>query len=353
MEIYNKKIGPNQPSYFIAEIGSNFDGDLTRAKELIKIAADSGADAVKFQHYTAETLVSDVGFKNLSSSVVTHQTNWKESVSSTYDKASLNKEWTQELFETAHQRGVSFFTSPYSIELVDYVEPYVDAYKIGSGDITYLEILEKISNKDKPILIASGASDLKEVQFAMDILLKKSSNICLMQCNTNYEGALSNAQFQNLNVITTFKELYPELIFGLSCHMPGWTSVLGAVSLGARVIEKHFTDDRNRVGPDHGFAINPKEWSEMVKETRLLESMLGNGIKVVEDNEKETSIVQQRSLRASRDIKKGEELTKDLIFSLRPCSSDGIKPYDLEKIIGKKLLVSIKKGEHFTLDTLV
>ena len=339
MEIYNKQIGPDHPTYFIAEIGSNFDGDLNRAKELIKVAADSGADAVKFQHYTAETLVSDVGFKNLDSSVVTHQSKWKESVSSTYDKASLNKDWTRELFETAHQIGISFFTSPYSVELTDYVEPYVDAYKIGSGDITYLEILEKISNKGKPILIATGASNLEEVQFAMDILKKKSLNICLMQCNTNYEGSLSNAQFQNLNVIKTFKELYPDLILGLSCHMPGWTSVLGAVSLGARVIEKHFTDDRNRIGPDHGFAINPKEWSKMVQETRLLESMLGNGIKVVEDNEKETAVVQQRSLRASRDIKKGEKLTKDLISSLRPCSSDGIKPYDIEKIIGKELSV--------------
>jgi sialic acid synthase SpsE len=345
MKIYDRKIGINEPTYFIAEIGSNFDGSLKRAKELIKIAADHGADAVKFQHYTAETLVSDIGFRNLDKSVETHQSNWKESVSTTYDKASLNKDWTQELYETAHDMGIGFFTSPYSEPFIDYVEPYVDAYKIGSGDITYSEIIKKISKKGKPVLIASGAATMDEVVEAMQILMKNTSDVCLMQCNTNYEGLLESSRFQNLNVLNSFKTKFPNAVLGLSCHMPKWTSVLGSVALGARVIEKHFTDDRNREGPDHGFAINPKEWEQMVSETRLLESMLGSGEKVVEENEQKTVIVQQRSLRAKFDLKKGQIINREMLDILRPCPEKAVKPNRLDEIIGKTVVRDISIGD--------
>lgn len=353
MKIFNKSIGINEPTYFIAEIGSNFDGSLDRAKTLIKIAADHGADAVKFQHYTAETLVSDVGFQNLDGSVETHQSKWKESVSLTYDKASLNREWTEELCEEAHKYNVGFFTSPYSEYLVDFVEQNVDAYKIGSGDITYTKIIDQISKKGKPVLIATGAANIDEVKHAMSTLQKNCSDICLMQCNTNYEGVIESAHFQNLNVLSTFKELYPEVILGLSCHMPAWTSVLGSVAMGARVIEKHFTDDRNRKGPDHGFAINPEEWEKMVKETRLLESMLGDGVKRVESNEQQTVIVQQRCLRAKRDLNANEKITEDVIEALRPCPKDGIKPSRSEEIIGREIVKPVSKGEHIKLENLI
>ena len=288
--------------------------------------------------------MSDIGFQNLDKSVETHQSNWKESVSKTYDKASLNKDWTQELFETAHEAGIAFFTSPYSESLVDYVEPFVDAYKIGSGDITYSEIIKKISKKGKPVLIASGAANMNEVSEAMSIL-QNTSDICLMQCNTNYEGLLESAKFQNLNVLNSFKESFPKAILGLSCHMPKWTSVLGAVTLGARIIEKHFTDDRTREGPDHGFAINPKEWEDMVNETRLLESMLGNGEKVVENNEQKTVIVQQRSLRAKSNMKKGQIVELEMLEALRPCPKNAIKPNRLNEVIGKTLLRDINVGD--------
>lgn len=352
MKIQDKKIGTNYPTYFIAEIGSNFDGDLERAKKLIQIAADSNADAVKFQHYTADSLVSDKGFDSLSSNVETHQSKWKDSVSITYDKASLNKDWTEVLYETAHDCGIGFLTSPYSIDLIDYVEPFVDAYKIGSGDITFNSVIEKISKKDKPILLAAGASSMDDVNNAMNILLKSNNptNLCLMQCNTNYEGLLSNAEFQNLNVIKSFQNKYPKTSLGLSCHMPGWTSVLGSVALGARVIEKHFTDDRSRPGPDHSFAINPQEWKKMVEETRLLESMMGDGIKKVEKNEEKTVIVQQRCLRLKLDLEPGDIIDESMIEALRPCPKNGIKPYKIESILNKKLTKSIKSGEHITSD---
>ena len=352
MKIHGKEININSPTYFIAEIGSNYDGDLERAKDLIKIAADSYADAVKFQHYTADSLVSDKGFEKLSPEVETHQSKWKDSVSQIYDKAALNKDWTETLYETAHDLGMGFLTSPYSLELIDYVEPFIDSYKIGSGDITYNSVVSKISEKNKPILIATGASTITDIKYAMDILLtnNKPSDICLMQCNTNYEGSISHSKYQNLNVLTTLKDMYPEIVLGLSCHMPGWTSVLGSVALGARIIEKHFTDDRSRQGPDHSFAINPTEWKSMVSETRVLESMLGDGIKKVEDNEKKTIIVQQRCLRLKLDLKPGDIIDESMIEALRPCPKNGIKPYETESILNKKLTKSISSGDHITYD---
>ena len=145
-----KKIGNNSPVYFIAEIGSNFDQDLNRAKELIYLAKESGADAAKFQHYTADTLVSDFGFKALGNNK-SHQALWKKSVYDTYNDASLNSEWTSELKETCDQVGITFFTSPYAYELVDLVDECVPAFKIGSGDITWTSIIEHIASKNKPV----------------------------------------------------------------------------------------------------------------------------------------------------------------------------------------------------------
>lgn len=350
MKIYNRKIGLDDPTYFIAEIGSNFDGSLDRARDLIKIAADSGADAAKYQHYTANTLVSDFGFASLEGTVKTHQSNWKSSVSDTYDKASLNREWTEALYKTAHDEGIGFFTSAYSHELVDYVEPWVDAYKIGSGDITFTEIIKQIILKDKPTLIATGASSLEEVENAMALFGSDHSNVCIMQCNTNYEGTDGNADYQNLLVLNQFKELYPSAVLGLSCHSRTWTSVIAAVTLGARIIEKHFTDDNTRTGPDHGFATTPGEWRKMVDETRLLERMLGDGKKKVEDNELMTVTVQQRAIRAKKDLAEGETILEEHLEALRPCPVDAIKPLDIQKVIGKKLLRGLRKGEHLTQD---
>ncbi len=353
MKINNKKIGINHPTYFIAEIGSNFDGKITRAKDLIKLAAENNADAVKFQHYTAETLVSERGFKDLKDNVKTHQSKWEQSVSETYDKASLNKEWTEELSETAHENELSFITSPYSLDLVDYVEPYVDAYKIGSGDITFNEILKKIAKKNMPTILASGAAKMKEVKNAVKILTKENTDLCLMQCNTNYEGKLESSKYQNLSVLNSFKKNFPHITLGLSCHLPNSLSVLASIVFGSRVIEKHFTDDRERVGPDHGFAIMPKEWKKMIEDVRLIESMMGDGKKVVEKNEEMTVIVQQRCIRAKRKINKGERVKKELINFLRPCPKNAIKPYDLNLIIGKELIKEVEEGEHITLDHII
>tara|TARA_Y100001968_G_C19364923_1_gene721966 strand:- start:393 stop:1478 length:1086 start_codon:yes stop_codon:yes gene_type:complete len=352
ISINNRKIGDDFPVYFIAEIGSNFDGNLNRAKELIYLAKENGAEAAKFQHYTADSLVSDVGFQQISG-INTHQSDWSQSVFKTYEKASLNKEWTAELKNTCDEVGIEFMTSPYSLELIEYVEKYINSYKIGSGEITWIKSIEKMAKTMKPLLLATGASSETEVKLAVDSILKYHKQLVLMQCNTSYTASPDNYKYLNLNVLKSFKRMYPKLVLGLSDHMPGDISVLGAVSLGAKVIEKHFTDSNNRVGPDHSFAMNPIDWKNMVSRTRELEDALGGTEKRIEKNEKETVVVQRRCIRVKENLHSGHVFKSDDFIMLRPCPEDGIAPYQLNKIIGKKLLRELKQGEHVTNSHLI
>ena len=343
--IDKKNIGLNHPTYFIADIAANHDGDLSRAIDLIYLAANAGADAAKFQHFSAKTIVSDYGFKALGGQF-SHQSKWKKSVYEVYDSASLDIHWTPVLKETCDKAGITFLTSPYSYELVDAVDQYVPAYKIGSGDITWLELIRYMASKHKPLLIATGASTFNEICYAVDAALEQASGLVLMQCNTNYTGSVENFKFVNLNVLKTYKAMYPDLALGLSDHTPGHAVVLGAVALGARVIEKHFTNDTNREGPDHGFSLNAMAWRDMVDRTRELESALGCGIKRIEANEKDTVILQRRAIRMKNSLKAGTILTNNHVVFLRPCPSDAIPPYMANDILGKTLIRDMNSGEH-------
>lgn len=344
-QIAGKTVGLNHPTYFIADVAANHDGDLGRAKELIYMCAEAGADAAKFQHFAAETIVSDYGFKNLGSQK-SHQSQWKKSVFEVYKDASLNVGWTPALKETCDKAGITFFTSPYSLELVEAVDPYVPAYKIGSGDVTWPEIIEYIAKKNKPVIMATGASTGDEAYIAVQHVLRHNPNFCLMQCNTNYTAKLENFKYIQLNVLKTYAEMFPDVLLGLSDHTPGHATVLGAVTLGARMIEKHFTDDKKRVGPDHAFSMDPKDWRDMVDRTRELEAALGTGVKKVEDNEKETVVLQRRSLRLKGDLAEGTTLRAEHLTSLRPCPEDGLPPYNLNRVLGKQVRRSLKAGEH-------
>lgn len=344
-QVETKKIGHNQPTYFIADIAANHDGDLQRAIDLIYLAKEAGADVAKFQHFTADTIVSDFGFKNLGGSL-SHQASWKKSVFEVYKDASLNNDWTPLLAETCQKAGITFMTSPYSFDLVNKVDPFVPAYKVGSGDITWLEIIKHMALKNKPMFIACGASEMRDVDLAVGALQSVTGDICLMQCNTNYTASLENFKYINLNVLNAFKSRFPGLILGLSDHTPGHSTVLGAVALGARVIEKHFTDENNRNGPDHKFAMNPKSWREMVDRTRELEFSMGDGLKTIEGNERDTYIVQRRSVRLKRNLQIGEKIQAEDLEVLRPCPFDAFKPSEIEFVIGKAVQREILKGDY-------
>lgn len=336
LDINGKKIGNGFPVYFIADIAANHDGDIERAKELIYLAAEAGADAAKFQHFTAETIVSDHGFRSLQGRQ-SHQAKWQKSVFEVYKDASVSLDWTETLKETCDKANIAFFTSPYSIDLVDHIDPYVPAYKIGSGDITWIEMVEYIAAQKKPYILASGASTMDDVHRAVSAALTINPRLCLMQCNTNYTASLENLKHIQLKVLRNYREMYPGMVLGLSDHTPGHATVLGAIALGALMIEKHFTDDVSRIGPDHAFSMSPISWRDMVDRSRELENALGVGIKQVEDNEKETVVLQRRAIRLKGSLPAGTVLERDDLAVLRPCPVDAIPPYSINDLVGRRL----------------
>ena len=343
--IDGKQIGGGYPTYFIADVAANHDGDLARALDLVYLAAEAGADAAKFQHFRAESIVSDYGFKTLGGQQ-SHQAKWKKSVFEVYKDASVDLGWTPYLREACEKAGITFFTSAYAFDLVDAVDPFVPAYKIGSGDITWLEIIEHIARKQKPYILATGASTTDDVDRAVAAALAINPQFALLQCNTNYTASLENFKFIQLNVLKTYRAMYPDLVLGLSDHTPGHATVLGAVALGARIVEKHFTDDSTRVGPDHAFSMNPVTWREMVNCTRELENALGAGVKRVEYNEEETVVLQRRCVRLARDVAAGAMLSREDLEVLRPCPEDGVPPCRIAEVVGMRIRRAFRAGEH-------
>jgi N-acetylneuraminate synthase len=343
IQIGERRIGQDHPTYFIADIGANHDGDIRRAKLLIHLAKDAGADAAKFQNFQAPKIVSDFGFKQIGSQL-SHQAKWEKSVFEVYEDASIPIEWTPVLKEECDKVGIDYFSSPYDFDAIDMLDPYIPAYKIGSGEIDWLEAQERIASKGKPVLLATGASTIGEVQRAVHAILAINQQLVLMQCNTNYTGSLENFNHVHLRVLHTYHTMFPGIVLGLSDHTPGHAAVLGAVALGARVIEKHFTDDNDRIGPDHLFALNPLAWSEMVFRSRELERALGSPDKFVADNEEETVIVQRRCIRAARDIYADEILERDMLDVLRPATPEAIKPDQIDQVIGTRAIHHINAG---------
>jgi len=345
IQINNNRIGENYPTYFIADIAANHDGDLQRAKGLISLAKRAGANAVKFQHHDVKKYVSDYGFKHLGGKF-SHQKSWDKSIFQVYKDAEVPTHWTEELKKHCEEVGIDFFSTPYDLDMVDHLSQHVPAFKIGSGDINWHAMLEKVAKTGKPVLCATGASTIGEVQEAVKILSKYNSKIVLMQCNTNYTASKENFKFINLNVLKTYSAMFPNVILGLSDHTLGNVTVLGSVALGAKVVEKHFTDDTSRPGPDHPFSMDHDTWKEMVDNTRLLELAMGHSTKEVQENESETVVLQRRAVRVVRDIAKGEMLSSKDVEYQRPCPEDSISINSFSKLEGKRCLVDIASGDY-------
>jgi sialic acid synthase SpsE len=344
IQLGKRKVGLNHAPYFIADIAANHDGDLDRAKLLIELAAEAGANAAKFQHFRAETIVSRKGFMELGEKLA-HQKNWSKDVYEVYEEAQLPWEWTEPLATHALSCGIDFFTAPYDLDAVDFVNQFVIAYKVGSGDIDWIEEIEHMAAKKKPMIIATGASSLEDVDRAVESMQNLNAPLVLMQCNTNYTGDIDNLQFLNLNVLKQYAYRYKDLVLGLSDHTPGFVSVLGSIALGGRVIEKHFTDDTSRVGPDHGFSLDPKSWKQMVDLSDALFRALGDGEKKVEKNEYDSSIVQRRALRYRKNLKAGEIVSRGDVIPLRPAPTGSLKPYEINEVIGRSLMVPVGKDD--------
>jgi len=339
IQIGNRKIGLGHPTYLIAEIGANFDQSIDKAKRLIDAAKASGADCAKFQTFSTPKIVSEGGFSLMKLKGV--HGSWGRSVSEVFKDAEFPIEWHQKIAEYCVEVGIDFSTSPYFFEAVDFcVKLNVPFIKIGSGEITWLEMLEYIARKGKPMMLATGDSTLSEIDEAVrTIEATGNHNLVLLQCITNYPSKIDSA---NVNVLKTYQSAF-DILTGYSDHSPGPVVALASVVLGGCVIEKHFTLDKMDKGPDHPHSMNPTEFKLMVDYVREIERAMGSTRKEVVEEEGETVYVQRRCLYAKHDIPLGKVVEDEDIVVLRPAL--GIPPKFKNVIIGKTSKIFIQAGQ--------
>jgi len=356
VRIGKRIVGRGYPAYIIAEIGSNFDGDLGRAKRLAQLAKEAGADAYKIQNFLAPKIVSSEGFKNLKASF---QSSWDKPVVDVYRSAEFPREWVAEVAAYCDSIGIDFLSSPYDHGAVDLLERIgVPAHKIGSGEIDNLDFLEYVAKTGKPLILACGSATLEDVATAVEAVRRNGNgSIVLLQCVTNYPSPIGDA---NLRAMVTLSDTFGVPV-GYSDHtigtigggddpLNGITVPLGAIALGGCMIEKHVTDDRTRKGPDHPFALEFEDLKRMVDAIRAMERALGDGIKRVMESERETVIIQRRGIYAARGIRKGEQITRDMLEYLRPAVA--LRPPEVGKILGKRAVRDISAGSPMYADAV-
>jgi N-acetylneuraminate synthase len=339
IKIGSRLIGHGHPAYLIAEIGANFDGSIDKAKRLIDAAREAGADCAKFQTFTTPKIVSEGGFSMMQLKGV--HGSWGRTVSEVFKDAEFPHEWHQEIYDYCKKVGIDFATSPYDYDAVDLcMKLDVPFIKIGSGEITWLEMLTYIAKTGKPLMMATGDATMSEIDEAVrTIEAAGNHNLILMQCITNYPSKIDSA---NVNVLKTYQSAF-DLLTGYSDHAPGPVVALASVVLGACVIEKHFTLDKKDKGPDHPHSMNPVEFRQMVDFVREIEKAMGSTRKEVVSEEGETVYVQRRCLYARNDLHKGQTVTASDIDVLRPAL--GIPPKYKSIIVGKTVNCDIKKGQ--------
>lgn len=339
LDIGGRNVGTGLPTFFIAEIGANFDKDLDKAKRLALAAKEAGADVAKFQTFSTPKIVSEGGFSKMKLRGV--HGSWGRTVSEVFRDAEFPRSWHKELSVYCKKIGIQFSSAAYDFEGVDLLhELDVPFIKIGSGDITWPQMLEYVAKKGRPVFLGTGASTLAEVDEAVRTIAKTGNKkLVLLQCITNYPSKFESA---NIEVLRTYQTAFGTLT-GYSDHTPGSVVPLGAVALGACVIEKHFTLDRTSPGPDHPHSMEPHEFKEMVQNVRLLEKAMGTPVKDVVSEETETVIVQRRSLYLKRQVKKGQPIRPSDITVLRPAL--GIAPKFMEHVVNLSARRDLKAGE--------
>jgi len=329
--------------YIIAELSANHNGSLDNALKTIKLAKESGADAIKLQTYTAETMTLDSTKDDF---MIKGGTLWDgKSLYKLYQEAYTPWEWHQELFDYAKQIGIDIFSSPFDETAVDFLETLnVSVYKIASFEITDIPLIEKVAKTGKPIILSTGIATLTDIELVINTIRNIGDNeIALLKCTSSYPAPLEEI---NLKTIPNLKETF-NVTVGLSDHTLGTTIPIGAVSLGAKIIEKHFIADKKIGGADADFSLEPHQFKEMVSSVREIEKALGK-VTYNLTPKVEKSKIFARSLYISKDIKKGDTFTKVNIRSVRP--GFGLHPKYLKDILGKVSKKDYKFGDRMELE---
>ena len=341
-------VGPGHPCYLIAEAGSNHNRDLVTAMRLIEVAAQAGADAVKFQTYTAEGLYSrrtpDIKYLREEGLVSDQESVWE-----LIKRVEIPWEWHADLARHAAKCAITFFSTPFEEAAVDALEEVgVPAYKIASYEVNHLPLIERVARTGKPMLISTGMASLGDIERALDTAAAAGArDLMVMHCAVNYPPRFADL---NLRAITTMRDAF-QIPIGWSDHTPGHTADVVAVTLGACAVEKHFTLSRAQTGPDHPFALEPDELRAMVTAIREAEDALGSSVKRVTDAEADLFRLGRRSLVAARDIPAGGELSRDDIAVKRP--GFGIPVDALDQVIGRHVVRDVVSDQVLEWDDLV
>jgi N-acetylneuraminate synthase/N,N'-diacetyllegionaminate synthase len=337
IKVGNKIIGDNQPVFIIAEAGVNHNGSLKLAKKLIKIASKAGADAVKFQTFSADRLVIKNAPKAKYQKI---STDINESQYEMLKKLELSKEDHQKLINYSKKFNIIFLSTPYDKESVDLLkELNVPLFKISSGSLTDLPLIKYIAKINLPMIVSTGMATIEEISETIQTIKKMNNKIILLHCTSNYPTRIIDV---NLKAIQTLKLIF-KLPVGYSDHTQGIIAPIAATALGARVIEKHFTLSKNLPGPDHKASLDPNELKKMIDSIRETEKILGKGIKKPVKSEMEIRRILRTSIVANIDIPKETVITERTLTIKRP--GIGLTPKYMKKIIGKKAKKNIKKDE--------
>ena len=345
VKLAGKVIGQGMPCFIIAEAGVNHNGDVGMAKKLINVARGAGADAVKFQTFRAEAIVTETAGK---AEYQRKSTGTQESQLAMLQKLELEERDFEKLSDYARKKGIMFLSSPFDKRSVDLLDRLgVPAFKIPSGEITNFPLLKHIARKRKPVILSTGMSTLGEIEDAVGVIREEGAKeIVLLHCVSSYPA---KAEDMNLRVMETLRCAFG-LPVGLSDHTPGVTIPIAAVALGACVIEKHFTLDKTLPGPDHRASLEPQELKQMVKAIRQVEQAVGDGSKISTKEEEQTRKAARRSVVARVNIPKGTVITEAMLDIKRP--GTGIEPKYIDKVIGAVARQRIQQGEPLTMSKL-
>lgn len=326
--------------FLIAEAGVNHNGSIEVAKRMVDAAVEAGADAVKFQTFKAEKIISKFASK---ADYQKQTTNPDESQLEMVKKLELDFDAFKELMEYCKAKGIIFLSSPFDLESIDMLNGLgIEILKVPSGEITNLPYLRRVGSLRKRVIISTGISDLAEIEDALNILINKGTkkeDITVLHCNTEYPTPVEDV---NLRAMLTIKETF-EVNVGYSDHTLGIEVPIAAVAMGASVIEKHFTLDKNMDGPDHKTSLEPDELKAMIGAIRNIEKALGNGMKIPSPSEIKNKAMVRKSIVAVKEIKEGEMFTEGNITTKRP--GTGISPMEWDEVIGKKAIRDFKEDE--------
>jgi len=338
------EIHDNSDCYVVAEIGHNHQGNVETAKELFRLAKECGANAVKLQKRDNRSLYT----RELYNKPYDHE----NSFGATYGehREALEFGWDEycELKRYAQEIGITFFATAFDFKSADFLAKLdMPAFKIASGDLTNIPLLKYVASFQKPMLVSTGGGTMEDVQRAYDAIMPINQQLCIMQCTSGYPCAFEE---MNLRVIVTYRERFPDIVIGLSAHDNGIAMALVGYILGARVIEKHFTLNRAMKGTDHAFSLERSGLRRLVRDLRRARVALGDGIKRPYPSEKAAMYKMGKKLVAARDLPAGHILTREDVAIKSP--NDGLPPYELDNVIGKKTLRALKEDENIRFEDL-